>query len=185
MKVENHEKKIELNFTLSSSDQQISAGLYRYTHMLMAHGAEYASYAVPACAHTASSYRAVQNGVHDICLLSPPPSRFAGILSSTAAAAATATAEAEAEAAEARVAAAQSAAAQSAAAWSAARAASGRQCGVVWRRECRHRDPTVRRRTDRRPRSLAGLNPPRWELSFAMHSFAGTANKGIVKTLAK
>ena len=68
----------------------------------------------------------VQNGVHDICLLSPPPSRFAGILSSTAAAAATATAEAEAEAAEARVAAAQSAAAQSAAAWSAARAASGR-----------------------------------------------------------
>ena len=121
-------------------------------------------HAVPACAHTASSYRAVQNGVHDICLLSPPPSRFAGILSSTAAAAATATAEAEAEAAEARVAAAQSAAAQSAAAWSAARAASGRQCGVVWRRECRHRDPTVRRRTDRRPRSLAGLNPPGWEL---------------------
>ena len=48
-----------------------------------------------------------------------------------------------------------------------------------------HCDPTVRRRTDRRPRSLAGLNPPGWELSFAMHSFAGTANKGIVKTLAK
>ena len=66
-------------------------------------------HAVPACAHTASSYRAVKNGVHDICLLSPPPSRFAGILSSTAAAAATtATAEAEAEAAEARAAAAQS-----------------------------------------------------------------------------
>ena len=37
---------------------------------------------------------------------------------------------------------------------------------MVWRRECRHRDPTVRRRTDRRPRSLAGLNPPGWELSF-------------------
>jgi hypothetical protein len=183
LKVENHEKKIELNFTLSSSDQQISAGL-RYTDTLTwLMGPN--MHAVPACAHTASSYRAVQNGVHDICLLSPPPSRFAGILSSTAAAAATATAEAEAEAAEARVAAAQSAAAQSAAAWSAARAASGRQCGVVWRRECRHRDPTVRRRTDRRPRSLAGLNPPRWELSFAMHSFAGTANKGIVKTLAK
>ena len=64
-------------------------------------------------------------------------------------------------------------------------AASGRQCGVAWRRKCRHRDPTVRRRTDQRPRSLAGLNPPGWELSFAMHSFAGTANKGIVKTLAK
>ena len=37
---------------------------------------------------------------------------------------------------------------------------------MVWRRECRHRDPTVRRRTDRRPRSLAGLNPLGWELSF-------------------
>jgi hypothetical protein len=94
-------------------------------------------------------------------------SRSAGILSSTAAAM-TATAEAE----EARVGwprlSRESAAAQSAAAWSAVRAASGRQCGVVWRRECRHRDPTVRRRTDQRPRSLAGLNPPGWELSFAM-----------------
>jgi hypothetical protein len=30
----------------------------------------------------------------------------------------------------------------------------------VWRRECRHRDLTVRRRTDRRPTSLAGLNLP-------------------------
>ena len=37
---------------------------------------------------------------------------------------------------------------------------------MAWRRKCRHRDPTVRRRTDRRPRSLAGLNPPGWELSF-------------------
>ena len=65
----------------------------------------------------------------------------------------------------ARVAAARSAAARSAAAGAAAagleaRAASGRQCAEVWRRECCHCDPTVRRRTDRRPRSLVGLNPP-------------------------
>ena len=72
-----------------------------------------------------------------------------------------------------RVSAARSVTARSAAARSAAVvAASGRQSGEVWRRECRHRDPTVRRRTDRRPRSLAGLNPPGWELSccsLSMH----------------
>ena len=38
--------------------------------------------------------------------------------------------------------------------------ASGRQCAEVWRRECCSCVPTVRRRTDRRPRSLVGLNPP-------------------------
>ena len=78
--------------------------------------------------------------------------------------------------------AARSAAARSAAARSAAVvAASGRQSGEVWRRECRHRDPTVRRRTDRRPRSLAGLNPPGWEtlvqliLNARIHSSAKPA----------
>jgi hypothetical protein len=95
--------------------------------------------------------------------------------------------KAKGEAAEARVSAARSAAARSAAARSAAArsaavvAASGRQSGEVWRRECRHRDPTVRRRTDRRPRSLAGLNPPGWEtlvqliLNARIHSSAKPA----------
>jgi hypothetical protein len=82
--------------------------------------------------------------------------------------------KAKGEAAQARVSAARSVTARSAAARSAAvvAAASGRQSGKMWRRECHHRDPTVRRRTDRRPRSLAGLNPPGWELSccsFSMH----------------
>ena len=45
-------------------------------------------------------------------------------------------------------------------AWLEARAASGRQCAEVSRRQCCTCDPTVRRRTDRRPRSLVGLNPP-------------------------
>ena len=120
----------------------------------------------------------LQHGIHDICLLSPPPSCSAGILRSTAAAATTATVEAEAEAAEGGrglVGGVSVGGSGGLAAWD----ASGRQFGVVWRRKCRHRDPTVWRRTDRRPRSLAGLSPPGWEPSFAMHSFAGTRRAGF------
>ena len=83
--------------------------------------------------------------------------------------------KAKGEAAEARVSAARSAAARSAAARSAAVplvAASVRhESREVWRRECRHRDPTVRRRTDRRPRSLVG---PGWELSSCSSQCAST-----------